>query len=205
MPGMPGVCSTSGNPFCGSTHWNSKLDPPPPPTRMHKGGDASSQFLRKGAFGGVVSGRFPQKARERRCFFCSFVFVNCQWYNQYPRWGGGGGVHGRVMGNEQGTGSSCYVGKLLQLRFLVNWKTAGVLGYVIWKVFKSNSACEKTPKFARILPEFLHWQFFLGGGGGAQCPLLRPLPPVSYAYVIGDILHWKHLCKVLQFLFLRKD
>ena len=28
-------------------------------------------------------------------------------------------------------GSSCYTGKLLQLRFLKNWNTAGVLGYVV--------------------------------------------------------------------------
>ena len=41
-----------------------------------------------------------------------------------------------------GTGFSCYTRKWLQLRFLINWKTTGVLSYIVWKVFQTSSACD---------------------------------------------------------------
>ena len=49
-------------------------------------------FLGKGVFGGLVSGRFPEKARERGVFaIANGIYTRHRGYIFFPRWGGGEG------------------------------------------------------------------------------------------------------------------
>ena len=50
----------------------------PPPTQMHKGASSVFPFSRGRGYGGVASGRFPEKAREGRGG--GGVSCNCQWF-----------------------------------------------------------------------------------------------------------------------------
>ena len=45
------------------------------------------------------------------------------------------------------------------------------------------------PNFARVLPEFLHWQFFFFffGGGGHSAPSAPPPVPYAYDNVIMNV------------------